>query len=234
LRCSRGADKTGRVGPTAVAPVFWGGGGGGTVGAARAPQDPRAGYILSLGRIDIYQKGLDRLVGAFDLVAARLSGIRLVVAGGGTERQVAKLRSLIQSALYGERIEFVGAVERTEAAHLMKGCLMFAMPSRYEAWPLSALEAGAAGVPVVGSDIVGVRDAAPQYPQAHGVLAFGEDVHALADEMLRVATNESLRADIGRRGREWACTFTWHSLAEASFAFYKQVLSMQVLLGNQT
>src|SRR3954453_5330697 len=51
-------------------------------------------YLLSLGRIDVYQKGLDTLIEAFDMLAGREPDMDLVIAGGGTSEQVTRLRHL--------------------------------------------------------------------------------------------------------------------------------------------
>ncbi|HYO49311.1 MAG TPA: glycosyltransferase family 4 protein [Chloroflexia bacterium] len=185
------------------------------------------GYILSLGRIDVYQKGLDRLIEGFDLLADRLPEIRLKIAGGGTKAQVARLHALTGRARHGERIEILGQVDQARAASLMRGALMLAMPSRYEAWPLSAIEAAAAGVPVVGSNIVGVKDAAPQYPQAHGRLVPEGDIDALVAAMSQVVTDRHLRQAIGERGIKWAKRFTWDALAAEQLAFYESLIHKQ-------
>jgi glycosyltransferase involved in cell wall biosynthesis len=180
-------------------------------------------YILSLGRIDVYQKGLDRLVEAFDHLAEQMGGIDLLIAGSGTREQETLLRSQVARARHRERIKLLGQVSQQEAARLMRGALMLAMPSRYEAWPLSAIEAGAAGVPVVGSDIVGVRDAAPRYPQAHGELVPEGDLHRLTEAMLSIASNPARRQQLGERGQGWASHFTWDALAAEQLAFYEEL-----------
>jgi glycosyltransferase involved in cell wall biosynthesis len=185
------------------------------------------GYILSLGRIDVYQKGLDRLIEGFDVLADRLPDIKLKIAGSGTEAQVGRLHALTKQARHRERIEILGQVGQARAASLVRGALMLAMPSRYEAWSLSAIEAGAAGVPVVGSNIVGVRDAAPQYPQAHGRLVPEDDIGALVEAMFEVATDRHLRQEMGKRGIEWAKRFSWDALAAEQLAFYESLVYKQ-------
>ncbi len=205
-----------RVVPNSVDPLFFESG--------QAEPLQRGDYILSLGRIDVYQKGLDRLVEAFDLFAEQMADVRLLVAGGGTEGQMERLNSLAEGAHYKDRIRILGAVEKAQAARLMRGALCLAMPSRYEAWPLTALEAGAAGAPVAGSDIIGVRDAAPPYPQGHGVLVPEGDTHALAQAFLKLASSKQMRTEIGARGREWAAKFTWDALADQQLAFYEEVI----------
>jgi len=184
-------------------------------------------YILFLGRIDIYQKGLDILLDAFSTVAAQLPDVRLVIAGGGTEQQVTKLTSLVAKSVYKDRIELPGQVDQEEAARLMRSALMLAMPSRYEAWPLTAIEAGAVGLPVVGFDILGVRDAAPPFPVGHGRLVAQGDLSALVEQITKVATEPKMRQEMAVKGRSWAARFSWDTLADEQLAFYEELVQSE-------
>jgi glycosyltransferase involved in cell wall biosynthesis len=185
---------------------------------------PHSDYILSLGRIDVYQKGLDDLVNAFDRLAECLPHVRLFIAGSGMPAQVEILRGLVEQARHKERIELLGQVDQQKAARLMREALLVAIPSRYEGWPLAALEAGAVGVPVVGSNIVGVRDAAPQFPVGHGELVDPGDIAGLSRALYRVASDRKLRADMASRGSKWARGFSWDMLAEEQMRFYLSLL----------
>ncbi|MEO6458258.1 MAG: glycosyltransferase family 4 protein [Chloroflexia bacterium] len=189
-------------------------------------------YILFLGRIDIYQKGLDILLEAFSRSAAQLPDVRLVIAGSGTEQQLTKLGLLVAKNRYKDRIELAGQVDQEKAARLMRSALMLVMPSRYEAWPLTAIEAGAAGIPVVGFDILGVRDAAPPFPAGHGQLVANGDVGALAEQITKVATEPKMRHEMGENGRLWAARFTWDALAAEQLAFYEELVQAECARGN--
>jgi glycosyltransferase involved in cell wall biosynthesis len=217
LRRTVGAGIEVCIVPNSVAPGFY----TSVEGEADHRESP---YILFVGRVDVYQKGLDRLIRAFDLAAARQPDLRLVIAGGGAPDQEKTLGSLVAGAHNSGRIQVLGTVDTTRAAQLMNSALLLAMPSRYEAWPLTAIEAGAAGIPVVGSDILGVKDAAPAFPRAHGVLVPQDDVEALAEAFLNIAGNPGLRAKLGAQGRQWAAQFTWDALAEAQLRFYEQLV----------
>jgi glycosyltransferase involved in cell wall biosynthesis len=215
LRERHSRDISVQVVPNGVDPLFF------EAGPAEAMGSK---YILSLGRIDVYQKGLDDLIQAFDIVASAVAGVKLVIAGGGATNQVDELQHLAKNARNGDRIRLLGPVERDRAARLMRGAVMFAMPSRYEAWPLTALEAGASGLPVVGFDIVGVRDAAPPFPGGHGLLVPQGDRQALAKTMIDLLRRVKRRDEIGRRGREWASKFTWDNVAEEQLRYYEQLV----------
>lgn len=193
-------------------------------GTADTRRTGSGGYILSLGRIDVYQKGLDDLVNAFDRLAECLPEIRLIIAGSGMPTQVDILKGLIEQAKHKDRIELLGQVDQPKAARLMRESLLVAIPSRYEGWPLAALEAGAVGVPVVGTNIVGVRDAAPQFPAGHGELVEPDDIAGLTRALYKVATDKKKRADMASRGSRWAREFTWDMLAKEQLDFYLDLL----------
>lgn len=199
-----------------------------SVGQSPGGPDPANPYILSIGRIDVYQKGLDRLVGAFEGVANRLPGVKLLIAGGGASSQTFTLDTLVAKSRYKHRIRFLGQVDQVRAADLMKRALMLAIPSRYETGPITALEAGAVGTPVVGSDIAGLRDNAPNYPQGHGILVQEDDVSALAEAMYRVAFDKELRHKMGQAGQAWAARFTWDTLAAEQLNFYEELVRTEL------
>lgn len=180
-------------------------------------------YILSLGRIDIYQKGLDSLIEAFDIVASSATDVHLLIAGDGTEAQVSEVRKLAAEARHTERIRLLGKVDQAEAARLTQGAELLAMPSRYEAWPIVAIEAGIVGTPVVGMDVTGVRDAAPPLPRGHGLLVPAEDAGELAQAILQVLTNSDLRRQLSQSGKTWANRFSWDRLADEQLAFYLEL-----------
>ncbi|MEO5953745.1 MAG: glycosyltransferase family 4 protein [Chloroflexia bacterium] len=215
-----------RVIPNSCNPIFFEKSRGLDEVGARGETDNGAhsDYILSLGRIDIYQKGLDDLVNAFDRLAEYLPDIRLVIAGSGMDKQIRVLKRLVAQAKHRDRIELIGQVEQAGAAKLMRESLFVAIPSRYEGWPLAALEAGAVGVPVVGTNIVGIRDAAPQFPAGHGELVDPGDIAGLTRAFYKVATDKKRRAEMASRGSKWAREFSWDKLADEQLGFYMDLL----------
>ncbi len=130
-------------------------------------------YVLFLGRIDIYQKGLDTLLAALhraNMPPTEGERIRLIIAGGGPEEQVSRVCDLIAGYGLGDDVEMRGRVSTTQAADLLldNACHFVVMPSRHESYPLVAAEAGAAGKALLAFDISGLREAAPA--TAHGLL----------------------------------------------------------------
>ena len=124
------------------------------------------GYALYAGRLAA-EKGV-----ADAIAACRLAGVPLVIAGGGPEED--ELR-----ASAGADVRFIGRVGPGELAALRAGAAVALVPSRYEEiLPLAALEAMAAGLPVVASRAGGLAEIVP----AQGLHPPG-DVPAMADRI---------------------------------------------------
>ena len=89
------------------------------------------------------------------IAACRIAGVPLVVAGDGPEASA--LRAT------GGDVRFTGRVDAAELARLREGAAVALVPSRYqEILPLAALEAMAAGLPVVASRTGGLPEIVPR------------------------------------------------------------------------
>lgn len=167
-----------------------------------APHDtPRGEDFLFVGN-DKPHKNVDRLVRAFQRLGGRH---RLVLAGGKFERF---------SGI--ERIERRGFVSEDELIALYRGALALLLPSLEEGFGLPAAEAMACGTPVIVSDTPALRELTGD--AAIAVDPLSDD--AIHDAMQRVAGDEALRTDLGRRGRDRARQFTWRRCAERTRAAY--------------
>lgn len=177
-------------------------------------------FILSLGRIDIYMKGLDLLLEAFSRI--RNPSVALKIAGAGKPGDMKRLTELIKGHNLDNRVEYLGRVEEREKLELLRTCLFLAMPSRFEGWGITAVEANAAGKAVLGTQIRGLAEAVMHNETA--ILIEPENLHQLVSEMDLLVENEDMRRRLGRQGREWARRFSWDSIAEEQLAFYRTVL----------
>jgi glycosyltransferase involved in cell wall biosynthesis len=139
-------------------------------------------YALVASRL-APEKGIDTAIRA-----AALADIPLRVAGEGPVRdELVELANLI-----GGRVDFIGRQDRPAMERELAGAAMVLMPSRYHEFsPYSALEAMAAGVPVVASDLGGL----PELIGAERCVR-PNDEHSLAARM------RNLWTDSGRRARD--------------------------------
>ena len=107
-----------------------------------------ARLIGSVGRLDP-QKGYRHLIPAFADLAHEMSDLELVIAGDGCERR--RLDALARGSGVAERIHLIGA--RGDVPDLLHAFDLFVMPSVYEGFGLTLVEAMAAGVSVLASEI---------------------------------------------------------------------------------
>lgn len=108
--------------------------------------------IGALGRL-VHQKGFDVLLAALPIVREQVD-VQLTIAGAG------ELHDELARSAAGLPVTFVGAIKGAPAvADYLRSLDLFVMPSRYEGLPNAVIEAIACGVPVVASDVAGMREA---------------------------------------------------------------------------
>lgn len=167
-------------------------------------------YILYLGRIDIYGKGLDLLVEAYAEFYRSYPDVKLLIAGDG--RDMEDLKSSVMRLPEGVRknIEFLGWVSGGRKNELIGNASFVVFPSRHEVQPISVLEAMACGKAVVVSDI---PECAFVRQNGAGTSFKSGDHVSLAASMKGLVKNTGLQ-EMGMKGREWVKDFTWDRIAE--------------------
>lgn len=121
----------------------------------------------------------------------------------------------------GTDVVVVGTVEPDELQAWYHAADALAFPSVNEGWGLVVLEALAAGLPVVASDIPVFRE----YLRADvdALLVTPDDDHALCEALRAVSGDEALRNRLARRGRAVAGRFTWEASARRHAQLYGRV-----------
>lgn len=176
-----------------------------------APPPP---FLLAVGAVCL-RKGLDTLIAAF--ARARLGDVRLVLAGPdgwGSERVAAAIRD----HRVADRVQRLGHVSEAQLAGLYVRCLAVVVPSLAEGFGLAALEALAAGAPVVASDIPALREVAGDA----AVYAAAGEPEAWAAALERLVGDEALRSDLAARGPAVAAPFTWNRTAAITVEAYRR------------
>jgi glycosyltransferase involved in cell wall biosynthesis len=170
-------------------------------------------YIFCACRLNLAQKGVDLLIEAFAMLAAKFADFDLVIAGGGPDEP--RLRDSVARLGLTDRVEFAGLVTREKLCSLHRGATVFAMPSRgkAEGLGLGFLEAMAAGVPVIGSYSGGPVEVIT--PGVNGFLVQEEDATGLAEAISTILGDAQTCRRMGERGRAMVeANWTWRRFAE--------------------
>jgi glycosyltransferase involved in cell wall biosynthesis len=155
-------------------------------------------------------KNIERLIRAY---AREKRDYGLVLAGMRGFHADA-IDRLIDELGVRDRVKLTGWISRAELYDLYDRALACVYPSTFEGFGMPVLEAMAAGVPLLCSEIPPVREVA-----ADTALYFdpvNED--ALASALARIVSEEPLRANLSRAGRERARMFTWERTARETLA----------------
>jgi glycosyltransferase involved in cell wall biosynthesis len=151
-------------------------------------------------------KRLSLLVDAALDARERLDGLTLTIVGDGPER--AALEQQVADADAAGWISFAGRVDQDDLVDLYQRSWIVASASLAEGWGLSLTEAAGCATPAVATDIRGHRSSV-----VDGVTGLLADPADLADALVRVLTDDALRAGLGRAARERAMTLTWDASA---------------------
>lgn len=154
--------------------------------------DEAVSLVLAVG--NLYSvKGHDILIRALTLVAQRRPDLPWVAAIAGRGGEHASLLALSESLGLSERVKFLGV--RSDVGALLNGADIFVQPSRSEGMPLSVIEAMRAGLPVIASDVGGLREMIAS--GVDGELVPAEDAQELASRLERLLGHPRERARLG-------------------------------------
>lgn len=180
------------------------------------PADCRViGYVGRLAR----QKRVRDLIWAFELVRVMQGNVQFVIVGDGPDRDA--LRAFAENLKIGDRVRFVG--HRGDAASLIPAFDVFWLASDFEGLSNSIMEAMAARVPVVASDIPPNRELV--VPGETGFLAPAGDCVAFAQFAEKLLLDRELSARLGAAGRERiGREFSTARMVDAYAELYREVL----------
>lgn len=168
--------------------------------------------ILFVGRLD-ERKGLLYLLDAFVRLRPEFPTARLQVVGPGHLSR----REVRQQPL--TNVEFIGQVSDAELPAFYHGADIFCAPSvGFESFGIVLLEAMAAGLPVVASNLPGYRQTIQDGKQ--GWLVEPRNPGALAAALAQLLRHPERRREMGEAGQAHARLFDWHLVAEAVLELY--------------
>lgn len=180
----------------------------------------RTPFLLFISTIQP-RKNVARLIEAFADVRTKLGSacpLRLVLAGKRgwltetIERRAAELG-------IADFVQFLGYVADEDLPALFNGALAYVIPSLYEGFGMTILEAQACGTPVLASNVSSL----PEVVGDAGLLVDPLDVRAIAAGIERLATDQQYRTELRARGLRHAAAWTWERTARETLAVLESV-----------
>ena len=171
----------------------------------------------------LYKKGMDILVKAWQKVVAKYPETKLVIGGGG--KAVEKVVEWTKEYQVTENVEFLGALNREQVIEQMQSCDCFVLPSRYETFGVVYIEAFACGKPVIAVANGGPDDFVHEF---NGLL-----IQADQEEEL-VAALESMIHEISQTDSKYVPQkiaayvqekFSYQAIAQQLETVYKEIIA---------
>lgn len=182
--------------------------------AALEPEKP---HIVSVGRL-VRQKNHELFLRGAARVAREYPDASFTIVGEGPLRQ--DLERLSAELGLGGRVTFAG--ERRDVDSILPTATLFWLTSRWEGMPNAAMEALACGLPVIATDVGGVRSLVRD--NIEGFVIPSEDSDALVSRTLAVLGNADLRQAMRRAARTRAEEFAVPAMAAKLASLYDRAL----------
>ncbi len=176
--------------------------------------------FLFVGRM-AREKGIENLAAAFKIVAGRMPAARLQTAGEGEKR--GELLNAAETGGWRKHLDLLGLQMRGKIRETMHTADVFVLPSDFESFSYTLLEAMACGLPCIATDVGGNRDLVE--PDRTGLLVPRRDPGMLAEAMLRLGENPELRIMMGREGALRAREYTLQRMIDGTRSVYSEVLA---------
>jgi len=177
--------------------------------------------IIFVGRL-AYQKNPELLIKSVKLLKKEFSKIKVCIVGDG--EKIERLKELVRELKLEKNIELLGEVkDRKKVYQCMKSSKIFVLPSIFEGFPLTVVEANACGLPVITPNYPLNRTT--DYINGNGLIAESTP-QGLAKEIKFLLKNKKERIRMGEKGVRITKKFDWDKIAEETESYYKQIIKI--------
>ncbi|HEY0604929.1 MAG TPA: glycosyltransferase family 1 protein [Herpetosiphonaceae bacterium] len=183
----------------------------------RAQNDLPPQFLLTVGTLEP-RKNISTLIRAYAEAKDRL-GMPLLI-GGGKGWLYDEIFALVNELGLQQDVRFIGFIPREQLQLYYAAATAFVYPSLYEGFGLPLLEAMSVGTPVVTSDAGALVEVAGDA----ALIVPATDVPQMAEALVRISQDESLRAELRAKGLDRAQKFSWHAAAKETL-HWLQLLS---------
>lgn len=178
-------------------------------------------FILALSRLEP-RKNLTRLIEAFNIARNEALLPHRLIIGGGKGWLYEEIFQRVGELRLREHVHFTGFVGDADLPALYSAADFFAYPSLYEGFGLPIIESLACGTPVLTAN----NSCLPEAGGPGALYVEAEDVRSIADGIVRLATDATLRAQLRTAGLHHAAHFTWERSARQLLDAYARAFAL--------
>lgn len=175
--------------------------------------------IICVSRLAGY-KNIKTLILAFAYLTTKLKKVNLIIVGTGPQGE--SFRKLTKALNLGNKVRFYSNLSRFELIKLYKSSHLFSLPSRVEGFGIATIEAAAAGLPYVNSDIDIQKEITKN--SKGGFLVNPNEPLMFAEKFSDLLTNKNLYQEKIKEAKNLAKSYNWEQIARQTEAVYKSLL----------
>lgn len=179
---------------------------------------PNEKTIIYVGRIKKY-KSVDHIVKAMPYILEGMD-IKLMIVGSGD--YINTLKSIAQNLNIQDKVFFTGYVSQERKVELLQKAYLSVYPSLIEGWGLVNIEANACGLPVVASNVPGLKDSVKI--GRSGLLYEYGNLKDLADKVIYLLKDRERYNGFVKGSIEWASTFWWKNTGKETLNYIESII----------
>jgi len=175
--------------------------------------------VLYVGRVD-KRKGVDFLIKSVAVAIEKDSSIRLFIGGEG--KDLKRLKRFVLRKNLRDNIEFLGFIPEDRLNEWYNKAECVVVPSAFEGFGVTVIEAMASGTPVIATNADGLRCIIKN--NKNGVLVEYNNKEELANQIVRLLDSPSLRKEFSSKGlKTIKKKFDWNKIALKTLDVYENV-----------
>lgn len=174
--------------------------------------------IIYMGLLESI-KGVDILIKSINVVKKDILDIHLYIAGKGSQEE--NLRKLTKRLGLKSNIDFLGYISGEEKYSYFKAVDLCVVPSRYESFGITILEAMACGKPVIASDVGNIPSLVDENS---GILFESENEKDIAQKIIYLLKNQDLQDRMSLNAEKRVKEFDWNKIALKTKKIYSELI----------
>lgn len=175
--------------------------------------------IITISRLTKY-KNIDKLILAFALILLNFKNLKLIIVGTGPQEKY--LKNLVSQLHISSNVKFISNLPRLELTKILRQSQILSLPSEVEGFGITVLEACAAGVPYVVSDIDVFKEVTKN--GQGGLLFKSGSAKDLAQKLEHLLSDKKLYSQKTKEATVLARNYDWQEIANETEELYKKVI----------
>lgn len=173
--------------------------------------------IMTVARLEKV-KGIQYLIEAFYILNSKLQvpNSKLIIIGDGSQRN--NLVNLVKKLSLEDRVIFLGEVSNPKIPETLAAADCFVLPSLKEGFGIAILEAMAAGLPVIATNVGGIPDIIKQ--AIDGILVPPKNPSAIAEAMIKIYTQPDFAQNLVKNATVNLEKYNWQDIAKRVYKIY--------------